>query len=528
MTDNFDDRNNENIMNQNNTSTQGSDCTSDINVQETPKAAEYVCNPADDAAKSAQSTYSSDYGAASGYSSYSRSTQQPQNPYGSYGGYGSCGSVGDNVSRSAQSDPSNHPGYAAGGYHGAHEYVYNAAPSPKKHSAGKTVLAIVGVILAVFVVSVVSISPFLIVTNGFETTGDSNPDVSSNNLIIGSDGTPQDLNSSADDGEDDDDAVAVDDNRTYPTLEQLAAPSDAMPLPEIYEKVLPSVVGVSCTLRTGTATGTGIIISEDGYIITNAHVVEDAISVMIVDNDMNEYEAEIIGSDTQTDIAVLKIDKTGLTPCEFGRSGDVKIGELAVVIGNPLGFELYGTMTDGIISGLNRTITIGDRTMTLIQTSASINQGNSGGPLINAYGQVIGITSAKVSSTYGENLGFAIPIDDAIPIIQDLIQYGYVTGRPLIGISGEDITPFMSLYYRLPEGVYVRFITPGSGAEAAGIQAGDIIIGLNGDTITTMSELTDEKNNFKAGDTVTLTIYRNGQSMDVDVVLGEVTSENEQ
>ena len=166
--------------------------------------------------------------------------------------------------------------------------------------------------------------------------------------------------------------------------------------------------------------------------------------------------------------------------------------------------------------------------MTLIQTSASINQGNSGGPLINAYGQVIGITSAKVSSTYGENLGFAIPIDDAIPIIQDLIQYGYVTGRPLIGISGEDITPFMSLYYRLPEGVYVRFITPGSGAEAAGIQAGDIIIGLNGDTITTMSELTDEKNNFKAGDTVTLTIYRNGQSMDVDVVLGEVTSENEQ
>ena len=301
-----------------------------------------------------------------------------------------------------------------------------------------------------------------------------------------------------------------------------------MPLTEIYEKVLPSVVGVSCTLRTGTATGTGIIISEDGYIITNAHVVEDAISVMIVDNDMNEYEAEIIGSDTQTDIAVLKIDKTGLTPCEFGRSGDVKIGELAVVIGNPLGFDLYGTMTDGIISGLNRTITIGDRTMTLIQTSASINQGNSGGPLINAYGQVIGITSAKVSSTYGENLGFAIPIDDAIPIIQDLIQYGYVTGRPLIGISGEDITPFMSLYYRLPEGVYVRFITPGSGAEAAGIQAGDIIIGLNGDTITTMSELTDEKNNFKAGDTVTLTIYRNGQSMDVDVVLGEVTSENEQ
>ena len=173
-------------------------------------------------------------------------------------------------------------------------------------------------------------------------------------------------------------------------------------------------------------------------------------------------------------MAVLKVEASGLTPCEFGKSGELRIGELAVVIGNPLGLDLYGTMTTGIISGLNRTITIGENKMTLIQTQASINKGNSGGPLINAYGQIIGITSAKVNSAYGEGLGFAIPIDEALPIVDDLMEHGYVTGRPMIGISGEDITYIMSLYYRLPQGVCVRFITPESGAEAAGIKAGDI------------------------------------------------------
>lgn len=300
-----------------------------------------------------------------------------------------------------------------------------------------------------------------------------------------------------------------------------------MGLPDIYDKVSPSVVGVSCTLPRGTATGTGIIISEDGYIITNAHVIEDAVSVMIVDNELNEYTATVIGSDEQTDLAVLKIDATGLVACEFGSSKDLRIGELAVVIGNPLGFELYGTMTSGIISGLNRTINIGDKKMTLIQTNASINNGNSGGPLINSYGQIIGVTSAKVASIYGEGLGFAIPIDEAIPIINDLMKYGYVTGRPIIGISGEDINAITALYYRLPQGVCVRFVTPDSGAEAAGIKAGDIIIGANGQSITTMDELNAIKNNFSAGDTITLTIYRDNANMDVDIVLGEVTQDTQ-
>lgn len=420
---------------------------------------------------------------------------------------------------------------------GQSEYIYNNYDQTprKRRNGGKTALAVIAALLAVFVVSVTSISIYEFVTTGGLPASDPNvsdSDGDDNNMIV----TPGQGLTDLEKEENDDSNTESEDktaqqsstvNKDFPTLEQLAAPEDAMSLPDIYDKVAPSVVGVSCTLRNGSATGTGIIISEDGYIITNAHVVEDAVSVMIVDSEMNEYSAEIVGSDAQTDIAVLKIDETGLTPCEFGSSSNIRIGELTVVIGNPLGFELYGSMSSGIISGLNRSITIGEKKMTLIQTTASITNGNSGGPLINAYGQVIGITSAKVASIYGENLGFAIPIDNAIPIINDLMQYGYVTGRPMIGISGEDITSIMSMFYRIPEGVYVRFITPDSGAELAGIKAGDIIIGADGETVTTMDDLNEIKNRFSAGDTITLTIYRDGESMDVDVVMTEVTDSSE-
>ncbi len=423
-------------------------------------------------------------------------------------------------------------------YSNSNEYVYSPEP-PKRTSGkgGKVVLSLIAIVLGIFVVAVSSISAFIAVT-GYDPSaitpqktetqqgdthqqedlpgvmipgGEDEPKVSENNddsnAVTAENDTPKDTS-----------------NRTYPTLEQLASPDDALGLPDIYDKVSPSVVGVSCTLSRSTATGTGIIISEDGYIITNAHVVEDAQKVIIVDYNMNEYEAEIIGADTQTDIAVLKIEAEGLVACEFGISSDLRIGELAVAIGNPLGFDLYGTMTSGIISGLNRTITIGENQMTLIQTNASINSGNSGGPLIDAYGRVIGITSAKVASTYGEGLGFAIPIDEALPIVNDLIHHGYVTGRPMIGISGEDITSIMSMYYRLPQGVYVRFVTPESAAERAGIKAGDIVIGIEGEAITTMDELNEIKNRYSAGDTITLTIYRDGTNMDLDLTLDEATT----
>lgn len=422
----------------------------------------------------------------------------------------------------------------------ANEYIYNIyEPAPKKESkAGKIALGVVTGILAVFVVSVIAISAYISFTESDLPV--STEDDKNNNSVVTPAPPPE--NDHEDAEADNISALSTEDPEgiseignkenklpsDYPTLEQLAAPADALSLPDIYDKVSPSVVGVSCTLSRSTVTGTGIIISKDGYIITNAHVVQDAVSVMIVDNDLNEYKAKIIGSDSQTDLAVLKIEGEDFTPCEFGRSSDIRIGELSVVIGNPLGFDLYGTMTFGIISGLNRTITIGDNTMTLIQTQASINNGNSGGPLINAYGQVIGITSAKVNTTYGEGLGFAIPIDSALPILEDLIEHGYVTGRPMIGIQGEDITAILSFHYRIPQGYYVRFVTPDSGADKAGIKAADIIIGINGTTITTVEELNQIKNNFSAGDTITLTIYRDGVSMDVDVVLSEVTKTTEQ
>ncbi len=408
--------------------------------------------------------------------------------------------------------------------HNTNEYIYNDSENSGgsgRSKGGIIAFGIITCILATFVISVVSISAYIAVTErtGYGAESELRQSESQSVSSQTSTDTAQPAPTDAEQG-----VNPAARERSYPSLEQLAAPENALGLPDIYDKVSPSVVGVSCSLQKGSATGTGIIFSEDGYIITNAHVVEDAVNVMVVDNLMNEYEARIVGADTQTDLAVLKVDAQGLTPCEFGRSSELRIGELAVVIGNPLGMDLYGTMTFGIISGLNRTINVGENKMTLIQTQAAINQGNSGGPLINAYGQIIGITSAKIDTSYGEGLGFAIPIDQALPIISDLMEYGYVTGRPMIGISGEDITYIMSLYYQLPQGVCVRFVTPESGAEEAGIKTGDIIIGVNDDAITTMDELTEAKNQFSAGDTVTLNIYRDGVSINIDVVLSEVTN----
>lgn len=310
-----------------------------------------------------------------------------------------------------------------------------------------------------------------------------------------------------------------------PTLTQLSTPTDALTIPEIVEKVSPSVVGISCMLTTGgQATGTGIIMSEDGYILTNAHVVSGAKDVSVVLSkalDSEQIDAEIIGADAQTDIAVLKIDKKNLPAAEFGTSSELVVGEAAIVIGNPLGFELEGSVTAGIISALDRNLTIEDREMNLIQTDASINNGNSGGPLINAYGQVVGITSAKINSAYADGLGFAIPIDDAMPIVEDLMKYGYVKGRPVVGISGENITEIYSQYYGIPQGFIVRDVTEGSGADKAGIKEGDIVIGINGELITTIEEFNNIKANFKAGDTITVSLYRNNKRTDVEVVLGE-------
>ena len=299
---------------------------------------------------------------------------------------------------------------------------------------------------------------------------------------------------------------------------------DALCLQDIYSSVIDSVVSISSMTSSGTSSGTGIIMSSDGYVITNHHVITGALVISVLTNDNQEYEAALVGSDEMSDLAVLKIDARGLQAAEFGDSSKLRVGDSVVAIGDPLGVQLRGTMTNGIISAINRDLTVGDRTMTLIQTNAALNNGNSGGPLINCYGQVIGINTVKMSSYYSasatvEGLGFAIPISVAKPIIDELIENGYVAGRPAIGISGDSLPSYYRTYYRLPEGVYVTSVNEGSDAKAKGIREGDIVTAINGERISSIDELNTVKNQYAAGDEVTLTIYRSGAYYEVTVTL---------
>lgn len=299
---------------------------------------------------------------------------------------------------------------------------------------------------------------------------------------------------------------------------------DALCLQDIYSSVIDSVVSISSMTSSGTSSGTGIIMSSDGYVITNHHVITGALVISVLTNDNQEFEAALVGSDEMSDLAVLKIDARGLQAAEFGDSSKLRVGDSVVAIGDPLGVQLRGTMTNGIISAINRDLTVGDRTMTLIQTNAALNNGNSGGPLINCYGQVIGINTVKMSSYYSasatvEGLGFAIPISVAKPIIDELIENGYVAGRPAIGISGDSLPSYYRTYYRLPEGVYVTSVNEGSDAKAKGIREGDIVTAINGERISSIDELNTVKNQYAAGDEVTLTIYRSGAYYEVTVTL---------
>ena len=298
----------------------------------------------------------------------------------------------------------------------------------------------------------------------------------------------------------------------------------ALSLQEIYRRCIGSVVSIVTVTPSGKASGTGIIMSADGYVITNHHVIENAQAVSVLTSDSQEYTASVVGSDETSDIAVLKIEADGLQAAEFGDSSVLQVGDSVAAIGDPLGTALRGTMTDGIVSAINRDLTVNDRTMSLIQTNAALNNGNSGGPLINCYGQVIGINTMKMSNFYSstttvEGIGFAIPIDTAKPIIDELIEKGYVSGRPAIGIDGETLPATYRIYYRLPQGIYVTRVYRNSDAAAKGISEGDIITAINGVSVTTMEQLNRVKNQFTAGQTITLTIYHGGVSSDVEIIL---------
>lgn len=296
----------------------------------------------------------------------------------------------------------------------------------------------------------------------------------------------------------------------------------ALSLQEIYKKCIGSVVSITASSQSGKSSGTGIVLSADGYLITNHHVIENAQVIAVQTSDERQFQASIIGSDEASDLAVLKVEADDLQPAEFGDSGKLAVGDRVVAIGDPLGAQLRGTMTSGIVSAINRDLEVNDRTMTLIQTDAALNNGNSGGPLINCYGQVIGINTMKLRSYYSttaEGLGFAIPMAVAKPILEELMENGYVAGRPAIGISYDTLPLAFRIYYNLPEGVYISAVYDGSDAQAKGVTAGDIITAVNGTRVTSIDELNRVKNQFTAGDSITLTLYNGGSYRDVEVTL---------
>ena len=268
--------------------------------------------------------------------------------------------------------------------------------------------------------------------------------------------------------------------------------------------------------------GSGVVLTEDGYIITCNHVVSGANNIKVSLNDGTEYTATVVGGDSTTDVAVLKIDATGLTPATIGDSDSLAVGQSVLAVGNPLG-ELGGTVTGGMISALNREVTIEDQTMSLIQMDASVSPGNSGGALFNASGDLIGIVNAKSSGDYAEGLGFAIPINTAYNVAMDLIQSGYVTGRPQLGISVITITDAATAarYGVTSAGIYISQVNPGSGAEKAGLQAGDRIVSVDNVLAETANDVVSRVQEKSVGDTVSLQVARKGQLITVEVELTE-------
>ena len=294
-------------------------------------------------------------------------------------------------------------------------------------------------------------------------------------------------------------------------------------LQELYDQCSKSIVAIKGYQDgvDGYYWGSGIILSKDGLILTNTHVIEncDTASVTLYDN--SSYAATLVGADSTSDIAVLKIDVSGLTPASFGDSAELAIGDKVAAIGNPLGETFRMTLTDGIISAIDRGISYNGHSMTLLQTNTAINEGNSGGALFNMYGQVIGVTNMKMMSSYSsiEGIGFAIPSSTIAAVADSLMQYGEVRGRTAIGITVGAIPENVTSHYDLPTGLYVSAVEEKSDAAAKGIQQGDIITAVNGNPASATSDILTVKNTLSVGDTITFTIWRDGETFDVDVTL---------
>ena len=300
---------------------------------------------------------------------------------------------------------------------------------------------------------------------------------------------------------------------------------------EVYAANVNSTVGITTSVTTNywgfqttsAASGSGFILTADGYVLTNYHVIESSNSISVTLYDGKSYDAVLIGYDESSDIAVLKIDAEGLTPVVLGDSDNLNVGDSVVAIGNPLG-ELTFSLTSGAVSALNREITLSNSvTMNLIQTDCAINSGNSGGALFNLYGEVIGITNAKYSGSGSgasiDNIGFAIPINHVRGIVESIIENGYVA-KPYIGVNVSDVSE-ETMGYGLPAGAAVKAVSEDSPAEKAGLQVNDIITAVNGKEISGRTGLSEAVSAASVGDTLTLTVYRQGNTISVDVTVGE-------
>jgi len=308
----------------------------------------------------------------------------------------------------------------------------------------------------------------------------------------------------------------------------------ALTMDQVYANNLASVVGVNGDVKTNywgqvvsnAVAGSGFVITEDGYILTNYHVIDGVEDLKVSFADGSTYDAKLVGGEEANDIAVLKIDAQGLRPVVVGSSDDMKVGQQVAAIGNPLG-ELTFTLTAGYVSALDRSITMSDgNSINVMQTDAAINSGNSGGPLFNIYGECIGITNAKYSNNGSTNasiegIGFAIPINDVIDMVTSIIEKGYVTGKPNVGIIMEEVSDDAVSRYGIPDGAYIGAVLDGSCADKAGIRAGDIITAVDGKAIASREELKAVVKEHRAGDTVTFSVYRDGETRELSATLDE-------
>ena len=310
---------------------------------------------------------------------------------------------------------------------------------------------------------------------------------------------------------------------------------------EVYASTVGSVVSINCSAVStnifgqrveSASSGSGFVITQDGYIVTNHHVVASASSVKVTMYDGKEYSAAVVGSDSDYDVAVLKVETTGLQPVTLGKSADVNVGDTVLAIGNPLG-ELTFSMSQGIVSCCDRAINVSGTPFNMIQVDASINPGNSGGPLMNLYGEVVGIVSAKYSSysnTAVEGLGFAIPIGDVQAVITDIMENGQITSKPSMGITAGTMTRQMATQYQIDKdnGVFVYSVDKGGAGEKAGLRMGDVITKVDSMEITSMEDLTAAKKGHRAGDTVTVIYYRDGQNYSTELTFDAKTESTQQ